>query len=67
LTLAPTEVTPDDAAAVRAAGVSAAALHDAVYVAFLFNMIDRVADALGWNVPGDFSLAATVLLRIGYR
>jgi hypothetical protein len=36
---------------VRAAGVSDAALRDAATVCALFNMIVRLADSLGWDVP----------------
>ena len=36
---------------VRAAGVSDEALVDAIHVAALFNMIVRLADSLGWDVP----------------
>ena len=36
-----------DASAARAAGVSRAALRDAVYVAAAFSLIDRFADAIG--------------------
>ena len=43
-TLRPDEV---DASGARAAGVSTAALRDAVYVAAAFNLIDRFADAIG--------------------
>jgi alkylhydroperoxidase family enzyme len=51
LTLRPGELTRADADAVRAAGVSDEALVDAVHVAALFNMIVRLADSLGWDVP----------------
>lgn len=47
LTLHPTGVNAADAASVLAAGVSPAALRDAIYVCVLFNTIDRIADALG--------------------
>jgi alkylhydroperoxidase family enzyme len=47
LTLEPDELGPDDLAAVRRAGVSDDALRDAVYVAAAFNLIDRLADAVG--------------------
>jgi len=42
-------VSPDelDASRALAAGVSRAALRDAVYVSAAFNMIDRFADAIG--------------------
>jgi len=36
---------------VRAAGVSDDALVDAIHVGALFNMIARLADSLGWDVP----------------
>ena len=51
LTLRPDEIGPADADAVRAAGVSDAALRDAVTVCALFSMIVRLADSLGWDVP----------------
>ena len=51
LTLHPEEVGPADAAAVRAAGVSDEALEEAIHVCALFNIIDRMADALGFEVP----------------
>jgi alkylhydroperoxidase family enzyme len=44
MTLRPQEV---DASPALAAGVSRAALRDAVYVAAAFNLIDRFADAIG--------------------
>ena len=51
LTLRPEELGPADAGAVRAAGVSDEAMVDAIHVAALFNMIVRLADSLGWDVP----------------
>lgn len=44
------------------------ALVDAIHVAALFNMIDRLADALGWDVPSDeaFSARAQAMLESGY-
>ena len=51
LTLRPEEVTADDADRVRAAGVTDEAMTDAIHVAALFNMIVRLADSLGWDVP----------------
>lgn len=50
-TLAPDELTPADAEDAYAAGVSAEALREAARVAALFNMIVRLADSLGWDVP----------------
>jgi alkylhydroperoxidase family enzyme len=69
LTLSPEEVGPEDVALARQAGVSDSALRDAVYVCALFNVIDRIADALDFAIPTqeEFAKGAGVLLRIGYR
>lgn len=68
LTLRPEEVGPADAAAVRAAGVSDRALQDAITVCALFNMIVRLADSLGWDVPSVERLRqrAPAMLDGGY-
>jgi alkylhydroperoxidase family enzyme len=68
LTLRPEEVGPADAAAVRAAGVSDRALQDAITVCTLFNMIVRLADSLGWDVPSVERLRqrAPAMLEGGY-
>ena len=50
-TLRPDELTPADAEAAYAAGVSKQALLDAATVAAMFNMIVRLADAFDWAVP----------------
>ena len=69
ITLSPEEVGPRDAALARRAGVSDAALRDAVYVCAYFNLIDRVSDALDFAIPSpeQFRKGAKVLLRFGYR
>ena len=51
LTVNPDEVTSEDAEAVYATGVSKQALRDAAEVCALFNMIVRLADSHGWDVP----------------
>jgi uncharacterized peroxidase-related enzyme len=68
LTLRPEELTGEDADAVRAAGVSDEAIVDAIHVAALFNMIDRMADSLGWDVPewDAFRARAEPMLASGY-
>jgi len=68
LTLAPGGIGWDDLSAVRAAGVSDAAVEDAIYVCAFFNIIDRVADALGFTVPSpeDFARRAGRFLEEGY-
>jgi hypothetical protein len=53
---------------VLAAGVSEEALIDAIHVAALFNMIVRLADSLGWDVPPfeAFRERAADMLDRGY-
>jgi hypothetical protein len=40
-----------------------------VYVCALFNVIDRIADALDFAIPteAEFTKGAPLLLRAGYR
>ena len=68
LTLRPDELTEADAHAAHAAGVSKDALRDAATVCALFNMITRLADSLGWDVPDADRLAtrAPAMLEGGY-
>jgi len=69
MTLRPGELGPEDAATVLAAGVSREALVDAIHVCALFNMIVRLADSLGWDVPAWERLQqrAPAMLAGGYR
>jgi alkylhydroperoxidase family enzyme len=68
LTLRPDELGRADADAVRAAGVHDAAIVDAIHVAALFNMIDRMADSLQFEVPPyeSFLARADTMLVEGY-
>jgi uncharacterized peroxidase-related enzyme len=68
LTLAPGEVRPADVEPLRAAGVSDAAIEDAIQVCVLFNIYDRLADSLDWYLPGPDGYAASgrSLLKRGY-
>jgi alkylhydroperoxidase family enzyme len=68
VTLSPDQVGPADTALVRDAGVSDPALRDAVYVCALFNLIDRISDALDFAVPApdQFRTMAKILLKRGY-
>ena len=52
----------------RAAGVSNQALRDAATVSACFNMIVRLADSFGWDVPTWDSLTARApaMLEGGY-
>lgn len=69
LTLAPDEVTQEDIAPLRAAGVSDQAIEDAIAICAYFNLIDRVADALGFAIPTpeSFARGASDLLKRGYK
>jgi len=62
---------PDDVRAVLALGATKTAIAEAMEVAFLFNIYDRMADAMGWHVPelstGYYQLAAQRLLKNGYH
>jgi alkylhydroperoxidase family enzyme len=68
LTLRPEAVTPEDVQAVRTAGVSDAAIEDAIYLMAGFNTIDRIADAFDFHVPDAAALerSAKMVLKRGY-
>jgi hypothetical protein len=65
----PEQLGPAEVAAVYAAGVSRAALEDAVHVCANFSIIVRIADAFAFHVPSDaeFVASARQLLERGYR
>ena len=62
---------PEDVRTVIGRGVSKQAIQDAMEVAFLFNVYDRLADAMGWDVPavagGNYRVLARRLLKHGYQ
>ena len=64
----PDELTAVDAEAAYAAGVSREALRDAATICAFFNMITRLADSLGWDVPSSdrLSARAPAMLEGGY-
>jgi alkylhydroperoxidase family enzyme len=70
MTLDHRNLGPDDVRAVLRTGVSKQAIQDALEVAFLFNIYDRLADSMGWDVPdlngGYYQVAAKRLLKQGY-
>ena len=68
VTLSPERVTADDARAALARGVTPQSLAQALNVAFVFNLFDRLADTLGWEVvtPEEFRKWGKFLLERGY-
>lgn len=60
---------PEDLEATYRAGVSVSALLDATYVCVGFNIVTRIANALGFKVPSEELLlrAARLLRLFGYR
>ena len=71
MTLDHDSLGPDDVRAVMRAGVSKASIEEALEVAFLFNVYDRLADTMGWDVPdvasGYYQRAARRMVRHGYQ
>ena len=68
LTLHPNDVRPADIAPLRAARVSDEAIEDAIHVCALFNIYDRMADALGWWLPDQagYEASGRNLMKRGY-
>ena len=68
MTMSPETLTVADARELKAAGVSREAAEGALFVAFCFNQIVRIADALDWEIPppAGFTASARSLLRFGY-
>ena len=68
VTLEPWAVTADDARALLDVGVSEHQVVDALRVCALFNVINRVADGLGFDMPSErqFERGAKHLLDHGY-
>jgi alkylhydroperoxidase family enzyme len=71
MTLEPESLGADEVRAALRAGASQQALREAMHVAFLFNIYDRLADAMGWDVPaqesGFYQSSAKFLLKRGYQ
>lgn len=68
LTLRPEAVGPADVRPLRDAGVTDAAIADAIRVCTLFSMISRIADALDFDLPTPegYMASARTLLKRGY-
>ena len=69
LTRDASSVSVADVERARGAGVDDDALAEAMYVAFFFNTMNRVADALDFHHPSDRARirGAAFLRRLGYR
>jgi|SRR5215211_1095781 len=69
LTLEPFQVSAADITPLRAAGLSDAAIEDAIHICANFNIINRLADAFGFELPSSRSLARSteMLLKRGYQ
>ena len=68
LSLTPAATERADIAALRIAGLSDSAISDAIHICAMFNMIVRIADTLGFDVPerlGSIEYGAAALAR-GY-
>ena len=67
-TLRPDQLEASDVRVVLDAGVTRDAIRDAYYVAFLFNVYDRLADTLGWELPAEpfYRKSGQFLLKKGY-
>jgi alkylhydroperoxidase family enzyme len=68
VTLRPSAVTAKTVRPLRAAGLSDRAIREAVYVCFLFNALDRLADALDFTLPTneDAKKIGDIAFRFGY-
>jgi alkylhydroperoxidase family enzyme len=67
LTLEPDSIGPDDADTLREAGLSEAAIEDAIVVCSAFHMITRLADAFAFALPENgWDAAVRNLLKRGY-
>jgi alkylhydroperoxidase family enzyme len=64
LTLTPASVTAADARAVRAAGVGARPLMQAVYMCATMNVINRLSQTLEFEIPSAESLAKRARLSV---
>lgn len=69
LTNAPERIGPNDVAMLRELGVTDRAIIDATYICIGFNIINRIADAMDFEVPPMqvFVSGAWFMRRFGYR
>jgi uncharacterized peroxidase-related enzyme len=69
LNMAPEKMTREDVVPLKAAGLSERAIVDALNVSFLFNTVNRLANAFGyeWDSDADARQGAKFLNLAGYR
>jgi len=69
ITLCPREIGSHDVEELRRIGLTDRAILDATYVCVGFNIIGRIANALGFDIPSEelFSRAAKLLRVFGYK
>jgi alkylhydroperoxidase family enzyme len=69
LTDTPDEVGPEDITKLREYGLGSEEIEDAIYICVAFSIIDRLADAFGFEIPDQEQMRKTskFLLRLGYR
>ena len=65
----PERITSADADEVLSVGVTESALEVAIHIATVFTVINRTADALGFEVPSASGIvkSAEFLLKHGYK
>ena len=68
LTLRPADVNAQMMRNLKAAGLSETAIREATYVCVLFNVLDRLADALDFTLPTEEEATriGTLTYRFGY-
>ncbi|HBL29943.1 MAG TPA: hypothetical protein DD490_24150 [Acidobacteria bacterium] len=69
MTLQPEDLAPADAVPLRAAGLSDEEIADAIHVCASFNLINRLADSMGWELQSQAAIHryADTLLKMGYK
>ena len=68
LTVSPSEVNPEDIESMKSVGVSDKAIEEAIYICFLFSVMDRFVDAFAFDMPSakKFQRGGRVLYFFGY-
>jgi hypothetical protein len=69
LSIDPSGVSPADVAAVRATEVPTDAIEEAIYINFIFNLVNRLAHAFAfdWESEEHLAAGAHALHRFGYK